>query len=656
MSNAGREVPWINEIATKAECSPGHVEAFLIRHKVRASPVLPRPRSMTLRALRFSGQKAWEANAGPYRFSWEDLGLGLWGLGAAENFAGKSSILEITKWLIRGSPPKSLQGDVQKAVSEASLDFDIDAECYSVSFSAGPGAFNGHLSMAAGETEEPRTLATLASEADFREAMADLMLRTFALDTVVAWHKDPDSPDGGRGQEQGWPALSGALAIGTEYKALLGDVTADGLAGRMVNMFIGLPWIPTLSTAVTAMKAVAAARDQAGRGAAEEAARREARLTELRSELAAVQARLAGLPTADDVLAKGRQVAAERGRTYRDIAAAEGRVAEFERRLHTATDAYNEDKSALLDFQEQKDAGFIFAGLEPECCPRCDITFGKQRLKREREGGGCMVCGDPSSLEAEDPAVKERMLFARAEASRKAVNSENAALGRANAALTALEARRLELETEAASLAAAEGQAAIHQGVLLDERVIAAKIEEASRPVARAASGPTDLEVAISEAVEAVTRKRATALQNEILGEVSREIVSLANRFGMGALSEATLRGNGTLSLVKGGVQTNFSSVTVGEKLRLKVATAIAILAVGTRRGVGRHPGVLLIDSPGAQEMKGDNLDALFGGLAELSREMPRLQLIVATTQLDFLRRAIPKERLKLALENGRMW
>ena len=77
-------------------------------------------------------------------------------------------------------------------------------------------------------------------------------------------------------------------------------------------------------------------------------------------------------------------------------------------------------------------------------------------------------------------------------------------------------------------------------------------------------------------------------------------------KFGMHNLSQASLKGNANLSLVKGGVATSYSKVTEGEKLRLKVATVLAMIEVAEKKGVGRHPGLLMIDSPAAQEVSAE--------------------------------------------------
>ena len=98
----------------------------------------------------------------------------------------------------------------------------------------------------------------------------------------------------------------------------------------------------------------------------------------------------------------------------------------------------------------------------------------------------------------------------------------------------------------------------------------------------------------------------------------------------MHTLTDATLKANANLSLVKGGMDTSYSKVTEGEKLRLKVATILAMLEIGEQKGVGRHPGLLMIDSPGAQEVFQDDLDALVSALQAVAKDIPHCQIFVS--------------------------
>ncbi len=79
------------------------------------------------------------------------------------------------------------------------------------------------------------------------------------------------------------------------------------------------------------------------------------------------------------------------------------------------------------------------------------------------------------------------------------------------------------------------------------------------------------------------------------------------------------LKGNTHLLCTKGTARPEtFGSCTNGEKVRLKLAATLAMLKVAERSGVGRHPGLLLVDSLGANEVVVKDFEQMVTGLAEV--------------------------------------
>ena len=158
------------------------------------------------------------------------------------------------------------------------------------------------------------------------------------------------------------------------------------------------------------------------------------------------------------------------------------------------------------------------------------------------------------------------------------------------------------------------------------------------------------------KAIVGETDARSKAVRDNFLEEVSTSLLHFAQRFGMHSLSKAQLRGNANLLLEKGGADTSFSKVTKGERLRLKVATVLAMIQVGERRGVGRHPGLIMIDSPAAQEVAPEDLRELLSGLKTVCEELPHLQIFVAGMTSKAMSDHIPSGRRREAANGGYLW
>jgi hypothetical protein len=86
------------------------------------------------------------------------------------------------------------------------------------------------------------------------------------------------------------------------------------------------------------------------------------------------------------------------------------------------------------------------------------------------------------------------------------------------------------------------------------------------------------------------------------------------------------------------------------------LATAISLLRVGHERGLGRHPGLLIIDSPGNEEVSDIDLSALLGELQLIARETPGLQIIVASANAPKIVAQLGEDYCKVAAEGENLW
>lgn len=59
--------------------------------------------------------------------------------------------------------------------------------------------------------------------------------------------------------------------------------------------------------------------------------------------------------------------------------------------------------------------------------------------------------------------------------------------------------------------------------------------------------------------------------------------------------------------------------------------TALAAVQVAKRRGHGRHPGLLIIDSPGAEEVVSADLEQMLDSVAAAAEEIGGIQIIIGT-------------------------
>lgn len=157
-------------------------------------------------------------------------------------------------------------------------------------------------------------------------------------------------------------------------------------------------------------------------------------------------------------------------------------------------------------------------------------------------------------------------------------------------------------------------------------------------------------EKAILDAAEKKTKAIIEDFQTEVLADVSKAIMRLATRFGVGNLTDAKLNGAGHLKLIQGGAETSFSKLTKGERLRVKIAAALAAVEVARERGLGRHPGLLLLDSPGAEEVVDADFLEMLKSVSNVATEMGGVQVIIGTVHRHDLEDVVPRTHRRHAI------
>lgn len=637
---------WISNIAARSGADEATVEEVLDRRRINASPAMTRPRRLTLKTIAFSGEKHGTLTEGAFDFAWRNLEPGLYAILSDGNLKGKSSILHVARWLLRGSPADGLQPDVKAWIKTASLQFALNETIYEVRLDEpeqGIGALLQSVEKAWTE------VARFASTAEFKSTMSTFFLRELGLDALPTWNDDL-----GKEVLQDWAALSGALSMGPTFGSLLGEVNMSGLPTRLMQMYLGLPWVSTYCAAHVAEAVLK--REEAERTRRHEEAQREqtTRLLQLEGDLRRASDDLAKLPALADYQTQYSAASAALLKAQGEQRLARNAVETAKTTLVQLEEAERADRRRVVEITDIIAAGRIFRALDPKCCPRCDAVVTEARRKQEEVANACAMCGEAMHADEDGEgaltAAKET-----AEASKAAATAHRGFCRDAERRCTKADEEATRCNTAVGALESVLRAGDRRGELILTVARLEARIEEIRRPVAEL---PTSrfIEMAIvAEAVEEC-RARVKEKQEALLTDVSAQIVAYARRFGMPQLSEAKLKGNASLEIVKGGKSTTFSAVTVGEKLRLKIATVLAILKSGERRGIGRHPGLLFIDSPGAQELVDDNLEDLMRELKSVSKELQHLQVFVAAVASPPMLAHVDKDRVLRKEGEDWMW
>lgn len=643
--------PLREAVAEKAKTSVAAVDLVLSEIGVGEERPTRRADTLAIRRLAFSGVKrATKYEDGPYQFTWSDLGPGLFGILSPDaNQIGKSTVLDVIVWALRGRP-RSLKPEVRAWIDEVELEFTIGGERYCVSFTDLDGEPQGKLVLLA--PGPARTLHTFKGEDQFEQVMSDLMMDRFALQPIATVNH--------RGEEatqyaHAWTAYVASMFIEGSHPAILGDVTTGALWWRMLQLFMGMPYAAThmaLRNAVTLDQAQAEGASvvraaQARYGVEIKALEGETRrLKDLLKKEASVAISTKEL---DDL-------SIENATLLRQSSELQTKVAGLETSATALRTQRDEAKATERRLREGAASRKVFAGLDPVCCPRCASAFEEERSHAEEAEGRCAVC-DRSTLN-DDAEALEEALYAARQRVEELVAAERTAqtnLDEARKVLTGVMKSRAVVVTKVRE-AETQASAIRRRRTLEDDLLRVTGALDQLKALARTEAPEHSAErLVILKAAEQIAETRMKMTGADVMTRLGDEMVIVAQRFGFKGLESVLVRGNG-IQVGISGVTSSYSKQTPGQRLRLRIALVIAMMRMALDTGFGHHPGLLLIDSPGSEELSEPDLLAMISEINRIAKETPNLQIFVASARGGLLTPAFHKDNIIVPGPSGTMF
>ncbi len=623
---------FIEAVAERASVDGERVTEVLAAHGIEAWTPPPPPGRLTVLNVMFSGIK----DGLPYKpFAWE-TSTGVWALGTVDNSAGKTTVLNVIRWLLSGR--ERVDDGARAMIDHAELIVEVAEERCEIVVDGARGAVIGTVAVGA-------AAPISFTNRTFESTMSSIMLERLGLERLVGWQKYPGSEDG-QAVKYDWASLLPGLFVPeAAYTVVLGDQPLG--AGRLLQMFVGLPWYSTREAIRAAISALAQADRDVERRATRDAAARAKRAGGLKQQLERARENAGGSPAA--AAAELEQAASEQDRTRRvaleQDEASRAALAE----LRAAEGVERVARRRLRDLQETESAAALFGTLEPARCPRCEQTIDDERRSHEAHGT-CSVCDREQPNVPDDAEARIAEASEQLEAAVEAVAIVRAAV---EGAQTAADrgARERDGATNRYQVALDEvARLSAREGVRLEAARLEGQLQEVERdePPVTSEQSDGDRSILVAAQAEASARMGSEAL----LGRLNDEVLVVAQRLGLTDITAVRLDRGARMAVEKGGVRTTFSKLNLGERLRLKIATVIALLRVGHP---SRHPGLIVIDSPAAEEISDVNLDLMLAEIAKLADEQADLQVLIATTRVDALG-VLLAGHTRLASAGQRLW
>ena len=645
---------WIQAVIQKSGKSQEAVQAFVVDHGLHESTAIPRPVDLTVRRVSFDGVKVIKGVRAPFNFDWDDMGPGLWLLGTVRNGAGKTSFIEIVRWLLRGSMPKEFPKSVRSWLENASLEFDLGGVRHCIAVHAAE-PFAAKLTKT--DAGKPTVVFDVTSETMFEASMGDFMMVALSLERIPTWRAGKGASPDGRPVIHGWPALFGAFHIGTNYGALLGELKFDAMQHRLLGMFAGFRHAPLVTSVFIANKEVEQV-DQTGVRIQQAVAQHaQARCNALEEELEGLDAKLKDAAGVVSMLQDTKAANEELAGLHARLPELRARLSQARADAAQAKEAYDADRLALQDFVDAKAALRVFRALSPTCCPRCEQGFGADRKAKEQEELACMVCGgDAPAQETVDTGHEKRALEEQIGASKGVLDEARRVEKATDQAVSKVDGQIADLGARIERMTTRQRNSNATADLIRARELLEARLADARADAATGGKAEVSDDAAIAKACDAIARARLEDEQKETLDEVGTEMLRLLGAFGMTSVERVTLGAAGTLTVRDGGVDNTFGELSAGNKLRAKVAAVLALMIVTSKRDIGRHPGLLFVDTPGGQELRNADLEAFADGLASVAAEIPTLQVFIATTMVSQFNAAVPEGHRRVATGDDTLW
>ncbi|MFK3980565.1 ATP-binding protein [Micromonospora sp. NPDC050397] len=610
----------------------------------------------------------------PFHFEWHPQS-GVNGIGSGRNLRGKSTILNVLMWSLTGRCAR-FQPDIKLWIEHVEVDWTVGPERLRVTFDARDGKAAGQV-LKLGDVGGPDRTTVLGDfdEASFERVMGSLMMPRLHLERIPVWTEALEVV-------HTWPVYASSFVVrAKQLDPIVGNEQTLGI--RMMQMFVGTDWVPAHAAAAAAKRSMETTR----RTATEKAKTAGETVKALRDTASQAvddaKDELAKLPSQDTDLKTVLEIANRASELSRQVHQLDTRLLAQTELVDTARQQLRAARARAHTHEETALATKFFHRMRPSVCPRCTAEVTAERQAAEPTHHRCSVCTSRLNLEAleADVIVAATVPPASVAALVSGATSpgpDSASAGEqpvddieaAAAAVAAAEQRTTKLQEQIREISAqrdvlaAEAEAGRNLLTAADQRrtlelTLAraegalAALNQSSDP---AAIDPVDpVRAAVADAAEQVLQKWVKDEQDPLLARISAEIENLADSFGAGNLRDIKLNGSASMSMYKSAAKTTYSSLTDGEKLRLKIATAIALINHGFAADIGRHPGLLVLDSPAAEEMPDADLATMVEALQTVAQGA-EMQIFVATRNAGPLLDLLPTANRIVAEGDTYVW
>ncbi len=337
-------------------------------------------------------------------------------------------------------------------------------------------------------------------------------------------------------------------------------------------------------------------------------------------------------------------------------------------------DLIKKAKKSKIALEEHIQFGIFFSNLDIKICPHCNTSVTDEKRKKEKETKECMLCSHTSidvqqinsdsfelkvdSLQLEIDGYEKQVKILRGDYQKNTqliIDLKNQIKEKEKISKE-LKAKNRENSKELKDLDKAINDAKKQSGnekeivelekqqAVLEYRL--KKLEEDSEEIVTGEVIDYEYRIDLLEEALEILKANRTTQNEEIINNFKTLLLEELHDLGITAVSEVSLTNAYKISYNINGNWVTFDKISEGEQLRIKIAFYLSIIQLDIKYNSGKHPRLLIIDSPAKEEADKIFIDGLKKLLSSISEKYKNdLQILIGTASRE-LENALPSTNI----------
>lgn len=558
----------------------------------------------------------------------------------ADNGKGKSSVFKILKFCLTGDK-SSIKNDVQKWLKEITCEFNIGSNVFTVyinmeSTRTASALYRMELDELIQKKQNGGKIESLLidfevkTETAFRQHMQDFFFKQFSYYTLT-WTSGTKGSIDLNVNQTSWKSYYKSIYLESkDYGVLFLNEDFGSQNKKILEMILGLKL-------TSGINLLAQKKDQLNNllqksRFLENQKKDTVDTSILFSELTQTNNEI------DDIQKKQREAfrkslaISEYKTLAQNLKSLEEELLSLKSQKETLKRDILQIKRKVQRFEEDLEFGFYFSNLDIHICPRCEHSISSAKRDIELELHKCMLCDEEL-----DKSVDREILESQIEKFREEQQALETAYSQIKGIIADTEREIVKLTHKMAQVETRASEFNLTDWDLDRLSDLIAKRIELQHQMGEQGNNteePRQLDRKIRMLDYAIRRLGNIRFQlsQDILSSLGALILGQLHDFGLTNVTEVQINDNMELLFIQNGEPNKFHELNEGEQLRAKIAFFVSLILLDIKYSVGRHPRLLIIDSPGKEEVISKDLVGLAGRFRGIEQSHERdLQIIIGT-------------------------